>query len=168
MYGAEVFARGFVQAALQRPDLRLFLLGGGSMAAEIRQILMPVLSQVQFAGQVSQEKLPDYYRAADLYVSASHSDGSSVSLMEALASGVPALVSDIAGNREWMEGAQAGWLFPDGDSAALAAGILHAADQHTPLKTIGLQARQLAEARANWPENFKQLLLAYQMALEMY
>lgn len=168
VYGVDVFARGFVQAALQRPDLRLFLLGDGSMADEIRQILMPVLPQVQFAGQVSRDELPEYYRAADLYVSASHSDGSSVSLMEALASGVPALVSDIDGNREWMEGTEAGWMFPDGDSAALAAGILQAADQHTNLKTIGLQARQLAEARANWPENFKQLLLAYNMALEMY
>jgi len=168
VYGTDVFARGFVQAARQRPDLRLFLLGGGSLAAEIRQILMPVLNQVQFVGQVSQEKLPDYYRAADLYVSASHSDGSSVSLMEALASGVPALVSDIAGNREWMEGTQAGWMFPDGDSSALAAGILQAAEQQTALKDTRRRARQLAETRANWPENFKQLLHAYQMALEMY
>jgi len=168
VYGADVFARGFVQAALQRPELRLLLLGGGSMEEEIRQILMPVLPQVQFAGQVNHETLPEYYQAADLYVSASHSDGSSVSLMEALASGVPALVSDIAGNREWLEGTQAGWLFPDGDSAALAEGILQAADHNTPLKATGLHARQLAEARANWPGNFKQLLVAYQMALEMY
>lgn len=168
VYGVDVFARGFVQAALQRPDLRLFLLGGGSMEAEIRQILMPVLPQVQFAGQVGRDELPDYYRAADLYVSASHSDGSSVSLMEALASGVPALVSDIAGNREWMEGTQAGWMFPDGDSSALAAGILQAAEQQTALKDTRRRARQLAETRANWPENFKQLLHAYQMALEMY
>ena len=167
VYGIDVFARAFAQAALKQPNLRLFLLGSGSMAAEIRKILMPVLLQVQFVGQVSQEKLPSYYRAADLYVSASHSDGSSLSLLEALACGLPALVSDIPGNREWIDGSEAGWLFPDGDSTALAAGILQAVDQRKALKKIGQQARHLAEARANWTENFRKLLSAYQIALEV-
>ncbi|MEN8242891.1 MAG: glycosyltransferase, partial [Chloroflexota bacterium] len=122
VYGVDVFAKAFVLAAQQRPELRLFLLGNGSLAGEIRQILISggALEKVQFVGQVSQKKLPAYYRAADLYISASHSDGSSVSLMEALASGVPALVSDIPGNREWINDGMQGWLFPDGDAHALA------------------------------------------------
>ena len=61
------------------------------------------------------------YRAADLYLSASHSDGSSVSLMEALGCGLPVLVSDIPGNREWVTDGEQGWLFPDGDDAAAVA-----------------------------------------------
>jgi len=158
LYGVDIFARAFVQAALQHPDLRLFLLGNGSMAAEIRKILLPVMHQVQFVGQVSQEKLPAYYRAADLYVSASHSDGSSVSLMEALACGLPVLASDIPGNREWLASTQAGKLFPDGDGAALTAGILQIIDQPKELENMSQQARQLAEERANWAENFKRLL----------
>ena len=87
--------------------------------------------------------------------------------MEALACGLPALVSDIPGNREWIADSEAGWLFPDGDSAALAEGILHVAARRKAMKNAGLHARQLAEARANWPENFKKLLSAYQLALEV-
>ena len=165
VYGVDVFVRAFAQAALQRPQLRLFLLSGGSMATEIRKILMPVLHQVQFVGQVSQEKLPIYYQASDLYVSASHSDGSSVSLMEALACGLPALASDIPGNREWLGGSQAGWLFPGGDAAALAEHLVQAVDARQQLPQFGARARTLAEQRANWPENFKKLLSAYQLAL---
>jgi glycosyltransferase involved in cell wall biosynthesis len=168
VYGVDVFAKAFVLAAQQRSELRLFLLGNGSLAGQIRQILIGgrMMGRVQFAGQVPQEKLPEYYRAADLYISASHSDGSSVSLMEALASGLPALVSDIPGNREWIEEGEQGWLFPDGDVEALAAGMIRAADSWKQLPEFGDRARKQAEARADWPKNFEKLLDAYQMAVE--
>lgn len=169
VYGVDVLARAFVLAAQQRPDLRLFLLGNGSLAGQIRQMLINggVVHQVQFAGQVPQEKLPAYYHAANLYVSASHSDGSSVSLMEALASGLPALVSDIPGNREWVAEGEQGWLFPDGDADALAEGILQAVEQRQKLIEIGKRARQRAEARADWTKNFEKLLEAYQLAVDV-
>jgi glycosyltransferase involved in cell wall biosynthesis len=164
IYGVDVFARAFARAAQERPELRLFLLGNGSMAAKLRQILMPVMHQVNFVGRVGQEKLPAYYRASDLYVSASHSDGSSVSLMEALASGLPVLVSDIPGNKEWITEGQQGWLFPDGNADLLAEKLVAAVDQSSSLPEYGYQARQLALARADWPKNFEKLLEAYQMA----
>jgi glycosyltransferase involved in cell wall biosynthesis len=169
VYGVDVFAKAFTRAAQQRPELRLFLLGSGSMVGDIRRIFMGggVIDQVHFGGQVKQEDLPDYYRASDLYVSASYSDGSSVSLMEALGCGLPALVSDIPGNREWVVEGEHGWLFPDGDVEALANGILNAVDQKEKLQEIGKKARQLAEDRADWPKNFEKLLIAYEMAVNI-
>jgi glycosyltransferase involved in cell wall biosynthesis len=166
LYGVDVMAKAFVRAAQQRPELRLLMLGNGSMAAELRRIFMQggVLERVQFAGQISQNDLPRYYRAADLYISASHSDGSSVSLMEALACGIPALVSDIPGNREWITPGKEGWWFPDGDADALAQSILNAADRKKDLKAMSASARELAEKRANWRQNVKQLQRAYELA----
>jgi glycosyltransferase involved in cell wall biosynthesis len=166
LYGVDVMAKAFVHAAQQRPELRLFMLGNGSMAAELRRIFMQggVLERVRFVGQISQNDLPRYYRAADLYISASRSDGSSVSLMEALACGLPALVSDIPGNREWVTPGKEGWWFPDGDADALAQGILDAVDRKKDLKAMGAAARKLAEKRANWRQNVKQLQRAYELA----
>jgi glycosyltransferase involved in cell wall biosynthesis len=167
VYGVDVLARAFVMAAKKRPDLRMFLLGNGSLAGKIRQTLIGggVMHQVQMPGQVPQAKLPAYFRAADLYVSASHSDGSSVSLMEGMASGLPALVSDIPGNREWVtEGAQ-GWLFPDGNAEALAEKILQAAEAREKFQEIGERARRRAETRADWSKNFEKLLSAYDLAV---
>ena len=83
-----------------------------------------VIDRVEFGGRVSQADLPRWYRKSDLYVSPSHVDGSSVSLMEALACGLPALVSDIPANKEWVQEDRNGWLFPDGDADALAEKIL--------------------------------------------
>ena len=120
---------------------------------------------MKFLGQVGLAELPEIYRAADLYLSASHSDGSSISLLEALACGRPALVSDIPGNREWITPGEQGWLFPDGDDAALAGGILRAAAGGDRLERMGTRARCLAEERADWQKNFPKLLEAYKKAI---
>lgn len=170
IYGVDVMLRGFALAAQEDPRLRLLLLGGGSQASLVHQLIDQhgIRDRVFLGGQVPQNDLPRIYRTADLYASASHSDGSSVSLMEALATGKPVLVSDIPGNLEWVQPGEQGWLFPDGDERALAAGILTAA-QATPdrLARMGEQARALAERRADWSKNFQTLLKAYETALRL-
>jgi glycosyltransferase involved in cell wall biosynthesis len=167
-YGVDVLARAFVQVARQRQDVNLILLNGGSQAQAIRQILMSgdALDRVTFGGQISQTDLPNWYHMADLYISPSHVDGSSVSLMEALACGLPALVSDIPANREWVTDGENGWLFPDGDSDALAGKIVAAIAQRRKWPGIGRAARRSAQERADWKKNVRMLLDAYQQAVE--
>ncbi len=177
-YGVDVLARAFVKVAQQREDVSLLLLGGGSQGPLIRSILSSggVLDRVTFAGQVSQKDLPRFYRMADVYISSSHVDGSSVSLMEAMACGLPCLVSDIPANKEWVVEGENGWLFPDGNVDALVMKILtamainpsaHVARSGLTLQEMGLRARQTAEEKANWPQNFQKLLIAYQEALNV-
>jgi glycosyltransferase involved in cell wall biosynthesis len=168
-YGVDILARAFAKVAQQRPEVSLLLLAGGSQGSIIRQILMSggVMDRVTFTGQVGQKDLPRYYHMADLYISPSHVDGSSVSLMEALACGLPCLVSDIPANKEWVRNDYNGWLFPDGDHNALAAQILKAIDERKKLPEIGKNARASAEEKADWQKNFNKLLSAYQTTLEV-
>ncbi len=180
LYGVEDLARAFVRAAQKHPQLRLLMLGNGPLAGRIRTIFQRggVQDLVHFPGQISQAQLPEYYRAADLYISTSHSDGTSISLLEALASGLPVLLTDIPGNQEWVTDALTptlspwereqgvGWLFKDGDAAALEAAICHAVENRERLPQIGRAARQLAETRGNWDVNFPRLFDAYQIALD--
>lgn len=167
VYGVVDVARAFVRAARQRPELRLLMLGNGPQAGTIHRIFEQahMTDRVHFPGLISKDKLVDYYRAADLYVSASHSDGSSISLLEALACGTPVLLSDIPGNKEWVEEGDVGWLFREGDAAHLASSLLQAIRARTELPQMGHAARLVAEERANWEENFPKLLDAYQLAL---
>jgi glycosyltransferase involved in cell wall biosynthesis len=169
-YGVDVLARAFVKVAKQRKDISLLLLGGGSQTGIIRQILMNggVLDCVQFGGQVSQRDLPRWYHMADLYISPSHVDGSSVSLMEALACGLPALVSNIPANQEWVSEGVNGWLFPDGNADILAEKILAVSVQRSQLTQIGRAARKCAEDRADWQKNFAKLLEAYEQTIQLY
>jgi glycosyltransferase involved in cell wall biosynthesis len=167
IYGVDVVARAFVLAAQENPQLRLVMLGNGSQATLLRQIFARggVEERVFFPGQVSQVELPRYYRNADIYLSASHSDGTSRPPLEAMACGKPVLVSDIPGNLEWVIPEVNGWLFPDGDPEALAQTVLLAMHDRAQLYKMGHAARALAEKRANWEENFQQMLKAYEIVL---
>jgi glycosyltransferase involved in cell wall biosynthesis len=169
IYGVELIARAFVQAARRCPALHLVMLGSGSQAGLIRQILQDggVLDRVQFPGQVGLLDLPGYYQSSDVYLSATHSDGTSISLLEALACAKPVIVSDIPGNREWIEPGVQGWWFPDSDAPALAEAILLAYQQREQLAVMGRAARLLAEQRADWNKNFLELFKAYQIALNV-
>jgi len=167
IYGIQVLVEGFLLAARQDPELRLLLLGDGSLRPLVERRIAQAAARerVHLAGRVQHDRLSGYYRAADLYLSASRSDGSSVSLMEAMACGLPALVSDIPGNQEWVEPGVSGWWFADGDPKALAEGILRAKRHADSLKAMGMRGREIAETRADWQENFPRLLEAYQIAL---
>ena len=166
IYGIDVIVDAFIRVARNFPELRLLMLGSGSQAGQIRKKFMRagVLDLVHFPGQVSQTELPRYYRAADLYLSASHSDGSSISLLEALACGKPVAVSDIPGNREWITPGEQGWWFPDGNAAALAEVIAAAVGERERLAAMGAASRNLAEQRADWNRNFPQLFQAFEIA----
>jgi glycosyltransferase involved in cell wall biosynthesis len=200
IYGVEVIARAFVKAAARCPELRLVMLGNGSQAGLLRQILshsgltreeihaVPTgrlsygglpdggppsgeppsggAHRVLFPGQAAYSDLPRYYRSADLYIAATHSDGTSISLLEAMACGTPVLVSDIPSNREWVEHGRNGWLFPDGDPNALAEAIREALAQRSRLPEMGRAAREIAEQRADWNENFPKLFQAYKICTE--
>lgn len=189
IYGVDLIAQAFIQVAAQNQPVRLVMLGGGSQAAQLRQMFLrhgligapgiqaapgediPVdtldkasYPHLIFPGQVGYNDLPRYYQSADLYISASHSDGTSISLLEAMACGCPALVSDIPGNREWIIPGENGWLFPDGNAQALARTIQTAIEQRARLPEMGRKARQVAEDRADWDKNFQELLKAYDLA----
>jgi len=162
-YGVDVLVRAFVKAAQQNENMDLILLNGGSQGGKLRQILQSggVLDRVTFGGQISQTDLPHWYHMADLYISPSHVDGSSVSLMEALACGLPCLVSDIPANKEWVVENENGWLFRDGDADHLAEKILAAMNQREKLPEIGRASRRSAEMRADWKKNADALMNVY-------
>lgn len=168
IYGVDVLIDGFIHVLEKEPKLRLLLLGGGSQEEIIKAQLIQagVIDKVNFAGQVANDELPDYYKVADLYISASHSDGSSVSLLEALASGLPAIVSDIPGNIEWVSEGEQGWLFEDGSSVSLSEKILNATENLDCFENVGIKARETAVERADWNKNFKQLTNLYEQAVQ--
>lgn len=167
-YGVDIVARAFVQAASTDQYLRLMLSGNGSQKEKIERILIDggVMDKVVFTGQIPNVDLPVYYRAADLYISASHTDGSSVSLMEALACGLPAAVSDIPSNQEWIRPGEEGWLFTDGSVEELAELMLKLDQEKVNLAVMRIKARRKAELYADWTINQRKMLSGYERAVK--
>lgn len=169
IYGVDVMLRAFIAAAKQAPEIRLLMYGKGSLEGEIRHMARTagVIDKIHFGGYLSREELPESYHAADVFLSASHCDGSSVSLLEALACGKPALVSDIPGNLEWVRHKENGWVFQDGNEHALTALMLNAS-RATNLAELGKASRRMVEEHADWQHNFAILTQAYEKAQELH
>lgn len=169
LYGVDTLVKGFLQVASRDPRLNLLMLGNGSRKPKIMRMVAEsgLADRVEFVGQVPNKDLPQYFRAADLYLSASRSDGSSVSLMEALACGLPALVTDIPGNREWIKPGFNGWLFPVDDPQAMAALTLQSLAELDSLATVSEAARATAEEKADWNSGAGMLMDAYARALDL-
>jgi glycosyltransferase involved in cell wall biosynthesis len=167
IYGVETIAKAFVDLFQRKKLVRLLFLGVGSLQGEIEKIIHQAGLQefVRFVGQVGYERLPDYYRSADLYVSASLVDGSSISLLEAMACGLPAIVSDIPGNLEWVSPGVNGWTFSVGSHRSLSDQMSLAVEAVDLRRSFGAQSRGIAEHRANWALNSEKLLQAYEMAV---
>jgi glycosyltransferase involved in cell wall biosynthesis len=167
-YGVDIVARAFVKASALNSNLRLLLLGSGTQQNKIEKIFKDggVMDKVVFPGQIPNTELPDYYRSADLYISASHTDGSSVSLMEALACGVPAVVSDIPSNKEWITSGEEGWIFSNGSVEELAKLMLKTDEEKVNLAVMRIKARRKSEMDADWKINQQKMLAGYAMVVK--
>jgi L-malate glycosyltransferase len=167
-YGVDIALEGFWRALQIEPDLRLLMLGGGSLESQVKLFVSEkgITDRVHFLGYQQNEALVRYYQAADVYLSASHIDGSSVALMESMACGCPALVSDIPANLEWIKDGDQGWVFKDGDSQSLAEKIINISRNKKELSVSGKNALKKAKAEANWSKNFAKLLETYDLMIK--
>jgi glycosyltransferase involved in cell wall biosynthesis len=163
-YGVNVALEGFLQAYQVQPGLRMFMLGGGSQEAMVKGFVKEkgLEDRIHFSGFKQNEALAGYYQAADVYLSASHIDGSSVALMEAMACSCPPLVSSIPANLEWVVDGEQGWVFRDGYAGDLAQKIIHIARHRREAMEKGRLARKTAESRADWKKNTMVLMQTYQ------
>ncbi|MBV6396428.1 MAG: D-inositol-3-phosphate glycosyltransferase [Anaerolineales bacterium] len=89
-----------------------------------------------------QEDVREYYRAADVFVLASRTEGMSNSLLEAMASGLPALASNVGGAADLIEDGRNGYLFETGNPLHLSEKILALLDREADWQDMGKHARQ--------------------------
>ena len=120
------------------------------------------LDEVNFVGWKSGDEYLDLISNADVYVSCSESDSTSVSLLEAMASGALPVVSDIPGNREWVKDGESALMFPVGDADALASRLLQAVTDRELRTGATLINRSAVESRAVWEENMNAIEGAFE------
>ena len=106
--------------------------------------------------------MPALLSQADIYVSTSLYDGTSVSLLEAMGSGAFPVVTDIPSNREWITDAENGFLVPTENEDILARKIVDAIRNKELLVKASGKNRELIEHRAHWKTNIRQVANIYE------
>ena len=139
--------------SLLSDDVYLVVLNDGPLTEEIRA---GAGDRTLFLGRVSERELAAWLRRSDLYVSCSETDGSSVTLLQAMACGTPVLVSDIPGNREWVHAGLTGGLFPLNDVGALTQALTTALSDANVGEFINRAIAQV-RSRADWSGNSPRL-----------
>ncbi len=90
------------------------------------------------------DPVPAYHRA-DLFVLPSLEDGFGFVVAEAMACGLPVVVTDHCGSAEWVTPGRTGWVVPPGDPTAIAAALREALDRRAELPDMGVAARRDVE-----------------------
>ena len=139
--------------SLVEDDVYLVVLNDGPLTEKIRT---GAEDHTLFLGRVSEKELAAWLRRSDLYVSASETDGSSVTLLQAMACGTSVLVSDIPGNREWVHPGLTGGIFPLGDVGALTQALTTALSDADVGESTD-QAIAQVRSRADWSGNSPRL-----------
>lgn len=136
------------------PELRIKIVTDGYLRDELTELMnqKEVLHHFDFVGYVANPTMADYLRQGDVYLSASLSDGTSMSLLEAMASGITPVVSDIPANRDWVEDGINGFLFPTDDAEKLAGCVRQALENPGLRKTIAQNNLNLMRQRGSFQE----------------
>jgi sugar transferase (PEP-CTERM/EpsH1 system associated) len=143
-----LLARAFVRVLEGHPALRdrlrLAIVGDGALRRDIEDIVdrAGVRDLVWLPG--ARDDVPDVLRAFDVFVLPSLAEGISNTILEAMATGLPIIATDVGGNAELIEHGQSGTLVPSDDVAAIAAAIEQYAKPAVAL-AAGLAARRRAE-----------------------
>jgi glycosyltransferase involved in cell wall biosynthesis len=101
--GIEYLIRGFAKFSKDRREkTKLILAGSGDQEGYLRGLVgqLGIDMLVEFRGPVEHDKMADIYREADVFVLPSLNEGMSNSLLEAMASGLPVIVTGTGGTRE--------------------------------------------------------------------
>jgi glycosyltransferase involved in cell wall biosynthesis len=121
-----------------------------------------ISSVVKFVGRIPHEKMASLLAQADVYVSTSLSDGTSVSLLEAMGSGAFPVVTDIPANREWIINGENGFLISTSDESILTRKILEAIRNRRLLKEASRKNLKIIEQRADWKTNIGKITDIYE------
>lgn len=139
------------------PDAVLVLGHSGSLTSVLRDRVeaLGLTDRVHFIGTVDESTLAPMLRAASCYVTASSVDGTSVTLLQAMACGAPVVASSTPGNLGWIEPGVTGRIFATGDVAGLASVIIEALSD--PDEASIARARELVVTNADWARNIERL-----------
>ncbi|MEY2900678.1 MAG: hypothetical protein RL247_844 [Actinomycetota bacterium] len=159
-YQPDIFVTALAQIVHEVPDVLAVMVEAGSMVQEIKGLL----STAGLDDYVRWEppSTPDYFQGllglADCVVVTPKTDGTSVTVMDAMNQGIPVVSSLTAGSAQWIIHGITGWSFPAGDAVKLAHVVVEVltADTHR-IEAITRNAKRLVGSRAGWQASSAQL-----------
>jgi len=163
IYNVECLIKALPSVVKENENIVTLICGNGSLENELKKLVnnLGLNEHVYFLGRISHEKMPDYLRSSDIYVSASLSDGISISLLEAIACGLIPVVSDIPANCEVINDDKNGFIFENNPND-LSKKLNYCIENYDNIKrNIFKSNLKKIKKKFNWQKNMEFLLKLY-------
>ena len=141
-----LLVQAFKRLNRQNPNLHLVVVGDGPYCEEMKKELAKY--PCTFTGYLTGNELAEAFASADLFVFPSTTDTFGNVILEAQASGLPVVVSDVGGPRENILPDKTGVVIPGDDMESLAEAIKKLTENPLKLKQMGREARAFMESRS--------------------
>jgi glycosyltransferase involved in cell wall biosynthesis len=162
--GHDVFIRAAATIVQQLPKVSFSIAGDviePTYLAELQTLIrdLDLVKHFRFEGSVT--NLRQHLAAADIFVLPSRSEGFSNAIIEAMASSLPVVATDVGGNGEAVKDGITGFLVPPEDPDALAAAILRLLSDPSLAKAMGAAGRNVVAERFTTEAMMNQIAGAY-------
>lgn len=146
------------------PHLHLLLVGDGGLRADLQSLTreLKIESHVHFLG--SRGDVPRILGASDSFVLPSLWEGLPMALMEAMASGLPIVATDVSGTRQVMAPGETGLIVPPADSSRLAQALAALLTDPERAAEMGRAARRRAETQLSVHKQVEEYMARYEHA----
>lgn len=143
---------------------QLQLVGDGERRAHLERLVVDkgLTKEVRFFGWVEREKIVDYYRQADLFVTATTWEGMPNTVLEGMACGLPVVATRASGLEELVQDGRNGYLVDIDDPEALTDRLAELIDNAYERQRMGKESRKIAEQEFAWEYIARQYVEIYE------
>jgi len=163
IYDVETLVKAIPLVLSEMPQAKFVIAGTGKQQDYLTELAhtLGVSNNTKFIGWIPRSELPRYLSSADVYVSSSLSDGTSNSLLEAMACGLAPIVTDIPANQAWINDGENGFLFPTRDYKTLASKIIYLLNNEEVRENFSRRSQEIVQKKAEQQTEMKKLERVY-------
>jgi len=171
IYDIETLIKAIPLVLKTIPDAKFIIAGEGEQKKYAMTLAksLNVFDATRFVGQILHDELPKYLSSSDVYVSTSLSDGGmAVSTLEAMACGLPCIVTDVGDNNKWIINGESGFVIPTKNPKTLAEKIIYLIKNEMLRKKIGGRSRKIIEDKQDYGKEMLKMENLYKELIERY
>lgn len=170
VYNIETLINSIPLVIEKNRNIHFLIKGSGPMEHSLKELAdkLDISEHVTFVGWGEYRDMPRYLHDCDIYVSTALTDGTPVSVLEAMACCKACIVTDVGGVSEWINNDVSGCLIPPSQPQMLAEKILELAKDPTKREMLGKEAHSVIHERGSWQKIMNKVKQDYNKLVEQY